>query len=375
MSGVRPEEYDLVVVGGGPAGLATAICSAQAGLDAVVIEGRRPPVDRACGEGIMPDGVAALSEMGIEIGASSSSVFVGIRYFDGPVRAEARFPQGGGLGVRRVVLHDALRTRAEELGVRLLWGEKVTGLHPDGVQIDGGAMLGRWVVGADGRTSPLRRMAGLEGRAPRGSRLGVRRHYRIAPWSDLVEVHWADGCELYVTPVASDLVGVAALTHHGGGRFDEVLAAFPAVESRLQGAPVASRDRGAGPFGQRCRQPIEGRVVLVGDAGDSLDPITGEGLSVAFHQARELVACIAEGRVDEYPTIHRRLLRVPKTLTGLLTFAAGHPPVRRRVIKALASSPSLFERCLAISSRSADVGLTGRHGILTLAWDLALHGI
>ncbi len=375
MNVIRPEPNDLVVVGGGPAGLATAIWAALEGLQAVVVERRRPPVDRACGEGIMPDGVAVLEAMGVEIPVDGSAPFSGIRYIDGDLRAEARFPEGHGLGVRRTVLHDALRARAEGLGVELRWGEAVTGLGPNGVETDDGPVDGHWVVAADGRSSNVRSMAGLDGWPVRRLRFGVRRHYSRPPWTDLVEVHWADGCELYVTPVAADLVGVAALTGSRGGGFDDVLAGFPTVRARFEGVSVASRDKGAGPFGQKCGNPTDGRLVLVGDAAGSLDPITGEGLSVAFQEARSAVGCMVTGGLEDYPAIQRRLRRIPTVLTGLLTTAAGRPAIRRRVTAALARSPSLFERFLAISSRSVSPGLVGRNGVLTLALELARYGV
>ena len=74
----------------------------------------------------------------------------------------------------------------------------------------------------------MRRALGLDVPARGAVRYGLRRHYRVAPWSDLVEVHWADDAEAYVTPVAEDLVGVAVLCP-GGGSYDTWLARFPAL--------------------------------------------------------------------------------------------------------------------------------------------------
>ena len=78
----------------------------------------------------------------------------------------------------------------------------------------------RWIVGADGLHSDVRRWAGLEARSPKptagSARFGVRRHYLLAPWSDRVEVHWGDRCEAYVTPVASGNV-------ESGGLLTEIM--------------------------------------------------------------------------------------------------------------------------------------------------------
>ena len=202
---------DLAVVGGGPVGLATAIFARSAGLSVAVCDQREPPIDKACGEGLMPDGVELLAAMGVELGPESARPFAGIRYVDGDRTAEARFAAGHGLGARRPALHAALVARAEQLGAELHWGTRVEGLSPDGLETSAGPFAARRVVGADGLASRVRRWVSLEAGTRGVARFGRRRHYAVEPWSDLVEVYWADGCEAYVTPVGAREVGVAML--------------------------------------------------------------------------------------------------------------------------------------------------------------------
>jgi flavin-dependent dehydrogenase len=339
--------HDLVIVGGGPAGLATAIRARMAGLRVVVLDASKPPIDRPCGEGLMPDGVDRLEALGVRVPADRQRAFCGIRYRDGEVVAEGLFDGRPGVGIRRPVLHRALADRAAALGAELAWGTEVRGLTDHGVATAGGELSGRLVVGADGRSSRVRRWAGLEGRPPRAGRFGVRRHFQMAPWSDRVEVHWGVGCEGYVTPVAPELVGVAMMWSGRAGGFDDLLSRLPGLAARVAGAPAASRDAGAGPFGARARTVAEGRVLLVGDAACCLDPITGEGVALALQSAEALVEAVVEGDLGRYRRAHARLMRAPAWLNRLVQLLEQRPKLRRRVIAGLAARPDLFRRFLA----------------------------
>lgn len=339
---------DVVVVGGGPAGLALAIALRQRGRAVTVLDKRRPPLDKACGEGIMPAGVAALAELGVALEAAAVRRFTGIRYLDGDLVAEASFASGRfGLGVRRPALHTAMMSAAEAAGAELRWAAEVTGIGPGGVETTAGPLTARLVVGADGLRSRVRSWAGLAGEPARRRRFGVRRHYRIRPWTERVEVHWAAGCEAYVTPVGEEEIGVALLAD-GGGRFDQLLARVPLLAERLAGAPATSRDLGAGPFEQNVRGVVAGNVALLGDAAGYLDALTGEGLSLAFGQALDLAAAIAAGNLRQYARAHRQRVGQPLAVTRLALLAEAHPTLRRRVVRALAADPELFSRLLAV---------------------------
>jgi flavin-dependent dehydrogenase len=380
---------DLLVIGGGPAGLATAIRARQAGLSVTLLDGGSPPIDKACGEGLMPDGAALLQTLGVVIPPDRCRPFRGIRYLEDDLVVEGPFPGPPGIGVRRTDLHAALVRRAVAVGVDLRWGVRVEGLHgdprgphgagviaargPGGGRAESGPgpLRARFVVAADGLHSPLRRAAGLEGRPARARRFGLRRHFAIAPWTDHVEVHWGDGVEAYVTPLGADLVGVALLFAEQAPDFDRQLRRFPALAARIAGAAQASRQRGAGPLEQRVRGVVRGNLALVGDAAGYLDAITGEGLSLALHDAFAVVAAMVRGDLAAYAAAHRRIVRVPAALTRLVLFIERRPRVRRRVMRALAADPRLLRALLSVHVRVRPPAPVAAWVLPRLAWRLA----
>ncbi|TXL88665.1 NAD(P)/FAD-dependent oxidoreductase [Streptomyces sp. IB2014 016-6] len=327
---------DVLIAGGGPAGLAAGIHAARAGLRAVVVEPRTAPVDKACGEGIMPGGVAALSAMGVEV---SGRELRGIRYRDGARDAEAWFRDGTGLGVRRTELHAALRRRADALGVETVRG-KVGEVWQGTDRVVAGGRTARWLIAADGLHSPIRRALGLDlpDRAP--ARYGLRRHFRVGPWSDFVEVHWSRHGEAYVTPLGDALVGVAVLSRERCG-YAEHLARFPEL-APLLGERAASGVRGAGPLRQRVSRPLAGRVLLVGDAAGYVDALTGEGIALALSTAGAAVRALAEGRPGTYPAAWSKLTRRHRVLTEGLLSVTRSPRAARLIVPAAARLPAVF---------------------------------
>ena len=327
---------DLVVAGGGPVGLATALYAARAGLDVVVRERRDGVIDKACGEGLMPGAVAALAGLGVPLDGHR---LAGIRYLDGRRTAEAPFRSGHGLGVRRTVLHAALRDEVARAGVEVIASpvRRVVD-HGGHVEVDG-ERCGH-LVAADGLHSPVRRMLGLEAPPARRRRHGLRAHATVAPWTDFVEVHWSPGAEAYLTPVSERQVGVAVLGEERRP-FPQLVAGFPALAERLRGVTWSSV-RGAGPLRQRSRRRVAGRVLLVGDAAGYVDALTGEGIAVGLAQARAAVAAVATGDAAGYEAEWRRICRRHELLTRALLAASHVPAVRRHLVGAAATLPRLF---------------------------------
>lgn len=329
---------DLLVAGGGPVGLATAAFAARAGLDVAVVEPRSAPVDKACGEGLMPGAAMTLRELA---GDLPGAPITGIRYLDATGRtADAAFPGPPGRGVRRTVLHEALHEAALAAGARVVRG-RVDGVEQDASSVRAAGRSARYLVAADGLHSPLRRALGLERPDGAPPRWGLRRHVALEPWTSRVEVYWSGHSEAYVTPVGDDLVGVAVLT---GDRapMDEQLRRFPLLQQRIEGARVVTDVRGAGPLRQRVRSRTAGRVLLVGDAAGYVDALTGEGLAVGLQSARRLVDCVLRDEPAAYEREWRRVTRRSRWITSGLLAARRQPLLAPAVVPAAAALPRVF---------------------------------
>jgi flavin-dependent dehydrogenase len=261
---------DLFVIGGGPAGLATAITACRKGLTVVVADGSTPPIDKPCGEGLMPETRRALRDLGIEVTETAGFALRGIRFLAAGAATEAEFPEGEGLGVRRTTLHEALMIAAERAGAKLLWKTPVVGIGARGVHLADRFVASRWIVGADGSGSRVRKWSGLEGVKKESARFAARRHYRVKPWTKFMEIYWGKARQAYVTPVSRHEVCVAVLAEtRQETEFEAALEKLPEIAVRLSGGEVSSRERGAITQMRRLRRVTVGNVVLVGDASRS----------------------------------------------------------------------------------------------------------
>jgi flavin-dependent dehydrogenase len=339
---------DVFVVGGGPAGLAAAIAARRRGFTVVLADCSVPPIDKPCGEGLMPETQAALRELGIMLPAGDGHEFRGIQFIHGNNRIAADFPQGKGLGLRRPLLHAILVAQAEHSGVQLLWNTPVSGIAAEGVQLKTGFVPARWILGADGSGSRVRRWSGLEAASQRTQRYAARRHYRLKPWSAYAEVHWGRRAQAYVTPVSAQEVCIVTLADGPeAAGFAEVQEEFPELYERLRGAELTSRERGAVTVMHGLRRVTRGNVALVGDASGGVDAITGEGLRLAFQQSLALAEAMARNDLPGYERAHRELARHPLRMGRLLLLLAQNAGLRQRSFAALAKKPQLFGDLLA----------------------------
>jgi flavin-dependent dehydrogenase len=178
-------------------------------------------------------------------------------------------------------------------------------------------------------------------------RFGFRIHYRVAPWSEYMELHWGAGCQIYVTPIGPQEVCAALISRDPHLRLDRALAQFPQLAARLADAPRLTAERGAVTANRTLPRVYRGNVALLGDASGSVDAITGEGLCLSFRQAIALADSIHSGDLASYQAAHRRLARRPTLMSKLMLGMDRRAWLRKPAFRALALEPRIFQRMLA----------------------------
>jgi flavin-dependent dehydrogenase len=338
----------------------------------------KPPIDKACGEGLLPGSLESLSALGFDLSQdldqTESALLRGIRFIGDSASSkpyttiQAAFPTSPGRGIRRTELHQLLLDRATSLGVRFHWENTVRSIATDSkiavVQTDSKTLRALYLIGADGHHSRVAVWAGLTAGTTRSRRIGLRQHYSIAPWSRFVEVYWSNHGQAYVTPISSSEVCVAFVTREKNTGSGHALRHFPALERHLVAASPNGRLRGSITLGRTLHRVTSGNIALVGDASGSVDAITGEGLALGFRQAVALAAALKANNLAAYQRAHRRIQRLPTLMSSGLLLMDRLPRLRDRTLNIFQRSPRLFEILLQIHIGHTPLRLFGASGLL-----------
>jgi menaquinone-9 beta-reductase len=391
-----PEAREVVVVGAGPAGVATAILLRQLGRDVLLLDAARFPRDKVCGESISPaawpvlerlGAAAAVRELhpqsirGMTLTAPDGSSFSGA--YGGGTRL--------GFAVSRFDFDRVLVETARRAGVDVREGVRVTDVlkrerRVAGVRCgdEGTDIEARLVVGADGRGSIVARRLGLLREHPRLRKYALRGHWEdasdLGPWGEL---HVGGGGYCGVAPLSATRANVACVLDQRELRaacgdleafYRARLAAWPGVAPRLTGARLEGPPRAIGPLALENRGATAPGALLVGDAAGFFDPFTGEGVTLALRSAEWAVSA-AHAALDRrdvsgleaYEHTRWRATRDKFRLNRLLYQTIARPRLANFVGHRMASRPGLADRLVSLAGdfEPARAGLG-----LGLAWRL-----
>jgi len=325
---------DVAIAGGGPAGAALAIELGRRGVRVNLYEKARFPRLKACGEGLLPHGAAALAAIA---GLPDAPRVRGLRFVAGGASVEADFPEGFGLVVRRDRFDSWLFEKAAATpNVDARGG---TPFRHDGE---------RFVGGADGRRSIFHRR--LPARVPARRRVGLSTHVGgLEGITDRVEVFFHPDGELYLAPTGGGETLVAALFHQKQFRRDGVtylLNVIPELRARAAHVEFTTPVLAAAPLGLRLAHVVDRDLLLIGDAAGAPDPITGDGIALALASVRTAADAIVSGDLLAYERTRLAMGRSADRMGRLLLALVG---TEGRAARMLLTRPSLVPTLLDVA--------------------------
>jgi len=308
------EPRNVVVVGGGPAGSATALLLARAGVEVRIVERARFPRRKVCGEYLNAGAVEALDRLGVLHAVKAASAPLrGVRLVAAgapPVVLPFRRPA---LACARDVLDAILLDAARAAGAVVEHARAEDVMSEEGsatgvvVRTESGELEERpamYTVGADGAGSFVARRCELEKRPPRSARYAVGGHYEGFRGLDgHVEMYVGGGAYFALNPLSEVCANVMVVVPKerlsewsrdvdaGVGGAAAVLAG--GVRS-FDGVTRLGPRMAIGPLANGRRTAYQADVVLVGDAAGFLDPFTGQGVYLALTGAERAAAAMAE---------------------------------------------------------------------------------
>lgn len=298
------ERFDLIVIGGGPAGAAAGITAARAGKRALLLERGRFPRHKVCGEFISSEATGLLRELlgprGTELLGNAPMVGEARLFIDGRTLSAPVSPPA--LSLPRFALDQALWNEAEAAGCTCRQETQVDEVtRPGDFLVRAGDQ--QWesdaVISASGRWSNLARTS----QAPAAPRwLGVKAHFREARPNPSVDLYFFDGGYCGVQPVGEDAVNACAMVRADvASTLDQVLARHPELWRRSRDWEAITEPVSTAPLVFREPAPTTDTGVLnAGDAAGFIDPFAGDGIAIALRSGAKAATASAADYVRWY---------------------------------------------------------------------------
>jgi geranylgeranyl reductase family protein len=385
-------QADLLVIGGGPAGAATAVHAARAGLSVIVVDRARFPRDKPCAEYLSPEATRDLDDLGVleAVEAAGAAKLHGFRLVsDDGAAVCGRFAgtpftpyRPFGYALPRFTLDALLLDAARTAGAEVREGVSLERLTFDGRMVTGAELRGtadryvvraRAVVGADGLNSLVARQLGLAHQG-RLRRLALVAHLEgVGGMSDVGEMFAARGWYVGLAPLGAGRVNFAmvvpqadapAIASDAEAFFLAKLRSVPELAARIAGARIVRRVLTTGPFARRARRPVADGALLVGDAADFYDPFTGEGIFAALRGGRlaadALVSALVHGPATRralapYQAARREAFLGKWVLERVVGLGATRPALMRRFTRQLARRSDITDLWVGAAGDSVPV--------------------
>jgi len=359
--------WDVIVVGAGPAGSATALLLARAGVHVLLLDRARFPREKPCSEYLSPESTRVLERLGPDVlaavAAAAPARLTGMKVVAPSGRGVVGRFETFSFALPRTRFDTILRDAAEARGVEVREGVKV-----EEVLYDYGAVAGvvardtghgtrdsyrsHIVVGADGlRSVVARRLGPVHAIGPK--RVAFTAHVAdVRDVHELGEMHVGRPGYVGLGPIGNGVTTVALVVPAGearrGARFFDELNRFPGVAGRFDARRTVRPVMATGPFARWSRRAVTDGALLVGDAADFFDPFTGQGIYSALRGAELAAAAIVDtlatgASLRQYVRARRREFTGKWLLERMIGIAVGWPALIERVVGRMLRRPDLAD--------------------------------
>lgn len=291
------DQYDIAVIGAGPAGASAAITAARAGARVALFESRQFPRHKVCGEFVSAEALHVLSELlgdadAMRALADEAPAIGRTRLWLGTQKLEAAVSPAA-LSITRFELDAALWEAARTAGVACRDNCEVAGVDGDGpflLRTPAGEITARALIVAAGRWSLFVADRSLP---PSPKWIGLKAHFR-EPQPDLsTDLYFFEGGYCGVQPISGDAVNACAMVRSDcASSLLEVFRLHPALCARAASWLAITPTVSTAPLLYRVPQPVRGNILFVGDAASFIDPFVGDGISIALRSGKLASECL-----------------------------------------------------------------------------------